>query len=306
MEMQRVARSVAAENAALKGLLATKGVAMDEVEAHLQTSGITKSPEVQTSAVPQPGAASGRSLPPLSVREDLAGTRESRQMQYDPRLDAPYKMPSPAPSTSSSVMASTPSVPVSTPLPSLTPVSCGPSPTSHMALPMSMPPQPVQPRPCSPVIPMPRLGGSMDRSLPPLQQQPQPLDLSPKRQGSSSSAAGGLNGLRLPMVLDKPPSMIQPQAGCYAHSNVKPKLGCHPKQPQVDQSRCYAHSHAHSLPRPHMMRHHCYDQTHCVEAASILARLRGQADESMALSALGCSDNRDCMVRNADLVQLMD
>ncbi|RGP58846.1 hypothetical protein FLONG3_11357, partial [Fusarium longipes] len=35
-EMQRVARVVAGENAALRGLLAAKGVAAEEVEAHLE------------------------------------------------------------------------------------------------------------------------------------------------------------------------------------------------------------------------------------------------------------------------------
>ncbi|KAH6898218.1 hypothetical protein B0T10DRAFT_101833 [Thelonectria olida] len=308
--MQRVARVVAAENVALKGLLATKGVASDEVEAHLHTSGVTKSPmQSQVQTLPQMAPQANVAMPPLSVWEDLAGTRESRlepiremQMQYDPRLDTPYKMPSPAPSASSSIITSTPSapasisVPISTPLPALTPVSCGPSPT-HMA----MPPQTMQPRPCSPVIPIPRLSSSMapDRSLPPLQQQ---SDLSPKRQGSS--AGGLINGLRLPMVLDKPPSsMVQSQLdhGCYAQSNLKPKLGCRPK-PQAEHYRC----HSHTLPRPHMMGHHRHDQTHCVEAASILARLRGNSDDSLTLAGLGCSDNKDFMVRNTDLLQLMD
>lgn len=48
------------------------------------------------------------------------------------------------------------------------------------------------------------------------------------------------------------------------------------------------------------------NKMHCVEAATILARLRGTGDTNSARTALGCVDNNDCMVRNTDLLQLMD
>lgn len=48
------------------------------------------------------------------------------------------------------------------------------------------------------------------------------------------------------------------------------------------------------------------DGMHCMEAASILAQLRGNPDATFARAALGCGDKKDCVIRNTDLLQLMD
>lgn len=48
------------------------------------------------------------------------------------------------------------------------------------------------------------------------------------------------------------------------------------------------------------------NKMHCMEAATILARLRAHPDTSLAQASLGCAENQDCMVRNTDLLQLMD
>ncbi|CAM1505056.1 Fc.00g106930.m01.CDS01 [Cosmosporella sp. VM-42] len=44
----------------------------------------------------------------------------------------------------------------------------------------------------------------------------------------------------------------------------------------------------------------------CLEAASILAQLRGHPDSRVARAALGCSVMSDCVIRNTDLLQLVD
>ncbi|KAF4975031.1 hypothetical protein FZEAL_8130 [Fusarium zealandicum] len=48
------------------------------------------------------------------------------------------------------------------------------------------------------------------------------------------------------------------------------------------------------------------DKIHCMEAATILAQIRGHPDISQARVVLGCSSNNDCMVRNTDLLEMMD
>jgi hypothetical protein len=43
-----------------------------------------------------------------------------------------------------------------------------------------------------------------------------------------------------------------------------------------------------------------------MEAATILAQIRGHSDVSNARASLGCATNDNCMVRNTDLLNLMD
>lgn len=44
----------------------------------------------------------------------------------------------------------------------------------------------------------------------------------------------------------------------------------------------------------------------CLEAAIILAQLRGQSDSTLAQAALGCAETTSCLVQNIDLLRLMD
>ncbi|KAI5465395.1 hypothetical protein BGZ63DRAFT_103349 [Mariannaea sp. PMI_226] len=302
LEMQRVARVVNAENVALRNLLAARGVPTEDVEAHLQTAR-AKLPVETRSA-----------LPPSS--KDLAGDRELRrksvgEMQNERRLDVFDEMPSPALSASSSVLSSTRLAPASsspatsTPLPPIRAASCsGPSLATHAAMPVL---QPIQAKSCSPVVPIPRVNNGLvtDRPLPPLQPDVSAI----QRQNCQGEGGRGSNGIQLPMFVGHPPDMAQtkpqqaPTDGCCARSNLKPKLGCDSNA----QSKNEQDAKCQPVPK---IQHHLgdqrFDETHCVEAANILAQLRGDSDESAALAALGCSENRDCMVRNADLLQLMD
>lgn len=44
----------------------------------------------------------------------------------------------------------------------------------------------------------------------------------------------------------------------------------------------------------------------CLEAAVILAQLGGHPDSTLAYAELGCAEGTDCVVRNTDVLQLMD
>ncbi|KAH7170122.1 hypothetical protein EDB81DRAFT_864581 [Dactylonectria macrodidyma] len=180
LDMQRVAREVAAENAALKALLANKGVASEEVEAHLQAARATV----------QAQAAAPQALPPPLSASASASSRAS-------------------------------------------PIAIAPKPLMRL-------------HPTSP---------SLAVTIPPL-----------------SSVVPSQH----------PPQLIDEQSSAC---RVLPN----PQQPAQDSS---------APESTNKMR--------CVEAAAILARLRGHPDERTAWAALGCSDNEDCVVRKSDLLQLMD
>ncbi|KAG5661445.1 hypothetical protein KAF25_005567 [Fusarium avenaceum] len=161
LEMQRVARAVAGENAALRGLLAAKGVLAEEVEAHVEAV----------------------------RREERAVVRTG---------------------VSSVTPASTP--------------SCTASPVEVVSKPMLYP-------------------------------QPQPQAYGPVRENSN------------------PPLSFQPKM--YS-----------PPTPATTATSP--------------------DKIHCMEAATILAQIRGHSDVSNARASLGCANNDNCMVRNTDLLNLMD
>ncbi|KAM0436619.1 hypothetical protein ACHAPT_002327 [Fusarium lateritium] len=190
LEMQRVARAVAGENAALRSLLAAKGVAADEVEAHIEAAraGVT-----------------------------------------------------PASASSSSCAAS--------------PVNIAPRPVS-----------------CSQQS---GCGGSsavvsLDSASCSQRQQPRTCSSTPTTAATASS----------------PQACKQDTA-----TPTGSKPSCCPKP--------LPESHETSGPKP-------LDKIHCMEAAAILAQIRGQPDISQARAVLGCSSNDNCMVRNTDLLGLMD
>ncbi|KAJ4141642.1 hypothetical protein NW768_000858 [Fusarium equiseti] len=200
LEMQRVARVVASENAALRGLLAAKGVASEEVESHLE-----------------------------SVRhEDKTIMR--------------------------------------TAVSSFTPVST-PSSASPVAIPS---------RPVAPVHPQP---------------QPQFQGYGPIRESSNPPVTVYPN-------VYSPPTPTTAKS-CTEESGCCPRPQPPPQQPQPQyqpQSQC----------QPAMQEPRSPDKIHCMEAATILAQIRGHSDISNARASLGCAANDNCMVRNADLLNLMD
>ncbi|KAF9781472.1 hypothetical protein IL306_013469 [Fusarium sp. DS 682] len=186
LEMQRVARAVAGENAALRGLLAAKGVSLEEVEAHVE-----------------------------------AVKREEKMV-------------------------------VRTGVSTVTPVS---TPSSN----------------ASPVV---------IASRPMQYSQPQGYD--PVRENSNP-----------PFAIQ--PKMYSPPTPTATATSCTEESGCCPRPQPAPQSQPQPQSQPKSL-----------DRIHCMEAATILAQIRGQSDVSQARAALGCANNDNCMVRNTDLLNLMD
>ncbi|KAM0199090.1 hypothetical protein ACHAPA_003691 [Fusarium lateritium] len=192
LEMQRVARAVAGENAALRGLLAAKGVSPEEVEAHVE-----------------------------------AVKREERVIVKT--------------GVSSVTPASTP--------------SCTASPVEVASRPMM----------CS---------------------QSQPQTYGPVRENSN------------PPVSFQP-KMYSPPTPATTVTSCTEESGCCPRpQPQSQPQSQPQQPEAHEPRSP--------DKIHCMEAATILAQIRGHSDISHARASLGCATNDDCMVRNTDLLNLMD
>ena len=200
LEMQRVARVVASENAALRGLLAAKGVAAEEVESHLE-----------------------------AVRhEDKTTTR--------------------------------------TAVSSFTPVSTPSSAASPVAIPS---------RPVAFVHPQPQ-------SRP----QSQFQGCGPIRESSNTP-------------ISVYPNVYSPPTPTTAKSCTE-ESGCCPRpQPPPQQQPQPQY-------QPPMQEPRSPDKIHCMEAATILAQIRGHSDISNARASLGCASNDNCMVRNTDLLNLMD
>ncbi|KAF5026685.1 hypothetical protein F66182_1234 [Fusarium sp. NRRL 66182] len=180
LEMQRVARTVANENAALRGLLAAKGVPTDEVEAHIE-----------------------------------AARHEERTV------------------VKAGVSSATP---VSTP-------SCAAS----------------------------------------------PITIASRRHVIHRGQERVNTSCSLQPKSSPPPTPATTVTSC-GEETVADRSGCC-RRPQ---------------PQAEMQKPKSMDKIHCIEAATILAQIRGHPDISQARDALGCSSNNDCMVRNTDLLDLMD
>ncbi|EXM24533.1 hypothetical protein RAB80_005271 [Fusarium oxysporum f. sp. vasinfectum] len=190
LEMQRVARAVAGENAALRGLLAAKGVSIEEVEAHVEAV---------------------RHGEKMVARTSVATV-----------------------------------TPVSTPSSNASPVVIASRP-----MPCS------QPQGCAPV---------RENSNPPFAIQPKMY--SPPTPATTATTA----------------------TSCTEES------GCCPRPQPASQPQ--------QQPGPQQPK--SLDKIHCMEAATILAQIRGQSDMSQARAVLGCAEGETCMVRNTDLLNLMD
>ncbi|KAF7556861.1 hypothetical protein G7Z17_g1138 [Cylindrodendrum hubeiense] len=311
LDMQRVAREVAAENAALKALLVAKGVAPDEIDAHLQAARMAVQNQPQGQTLPQ-------MLPqmlPLDVpvpgempsRRDIISEPLLRQVHHDPRLEMPYQQQSRNSSISSSSMTPTPSALASASISAsiLTPVSASAT-ASSRASPIPIAPRPLQcfqPNPYSPAVAISPLSNAVanHRSQHLINRRP---ELPPvKSQGCCGNRP-------LPMDLDQPVGVSRPQPGqnptgfSQQAPNQKPACCLNPQTGQV--STCQ--------PQPKPQQEQPQDPSaldpsnkmRCVEAATILARLRGHPDDNLAWATLGCSDDKECVVRNTDLLQIMD
>ncbi|KAF5661946.1 hypothetical protein FHETE_8226 [Fusarium heterosporum] len=193
LEMQRVARAVAGENAALRNLLAAKGVSVEEVQGYVEAA------KREDNTVVKTGASSF--------------------------------------------------TPVSTP-------SCTASPVAVASRPMQCSQPPSQ-----------AYGSLRENSNPPVSFQPK---------------------------MYSPPTPATTVTSCTEES------GCCPRpQPQPQPQSQYQ-------PQQQEARERSPDKIHCMEAATILAQIRGHSDVSHARVSLGCANNDDCMVRNTDLLNLMD
>lgn len=60
------------------------------------------------------------------------------------------------------------------------------------------------------------------------------------------------------------------------------------------------------LPEPPQGRLLTSNGMPCLEAAIILAQLRGHPDSKLARAELGCAEGSDCVVQNTDVLQIMD
>ncbi|RKL05321.1 hypothetical protein BFJ71_g3081 [Fusarium oxysporum] len=181
LEMQRVARAVAGENAALRGLLAAKGVSIEEVEAH------------------------------------VAAVKHEEKMVARAGVATVTPVSTPSSNASPVVIASRP-------------MSCS------------------QPQGCAPV-----------------------------RENSNPSFA-------------IQPKMYSPPTPATTATSCTEESGCCPRPQQ----------------QPGPQQPKSFDKIHCMEAATILAQIRGQSDISQARAVLGCAEGETCMVRNTDLLNLMD
>ncbi|XEU97208.1 hypothetical protein FSHL1_002494 [Fusarium sambucinum] len=94
------------------------------------------------------------------------------------------------------------------------------------------------------------------------------------------------------------PVMYSPRTPVTITNTCTEESGCCPRpQPPPQQPQ---------QPQPEMQYPRSIDKIHCMEAATILAQIKGHSDVSNARAALGCSDNESCMVRNTDFLTLMD
>ncbi|KAK7408334.1 hypothetical protein QQX98_009482 [Neonectria punicea] len=262
LEMQRVARDVAAENVALRALLAARGVAEGEVEAHLRGQGQRRAVLPSPSPVARRGEVT---LEPL------------REALLDPRLDMPHPMQS-----SPSSLVSTPPVMVAplVSVPGLSPIAPNYS-------------QPSLPKDCLPPITLPPMNMDVYERGPNqhLDERPELPPIVCRRQGSNTAMDVDQRGTR---VSQHTPSYVsRPGSEHLSTGHSKPQSTCQPAQNHQQQPQDPSAPHP-----PNKMR--------CVEAADILARLRGNPDDGNSWAALGCSGSNDCTVRNTDLLQLMD
>ncbi|KAM0246113.1 hypothetical protein ACHAP5_004895 [Fusarium lateritium] len=117
-------------------------------------------------------------------------------------------------------------------------------------------------------------------------------------------------------------SQSQPQTYGPARENSNPLISFQPKMYSpptpattvtscTEESGCCPRPHPQSQPQSQPQQLEAQeprspDKIHCMEAATILAQIRGHSDVSIARASLGCSANDDCMVRNTDLLNLMD
>ncbi|KAF5002593.1 hypothetical protein FGRMN_277 [Fusarium graminum] len=116
-----------------------------------------------------------------------------------------------------------------------------------------------------------------------------------------SQAYGSLRENSNPPVTFQP-KMYSPPTPATTVTSCTEESGCCPRpQPQHQPQPQFQYQ-----PQQQEARARSPDKIHCMEAATILAQIRGHSDVSHARASLGCANNDDCMVRNTDLLNLMD
>ncbi|KAI8648761.1 hypothetical protein NCS55_01484600 [Fusarium keratoplasticum] len=254
LEMQQVARAVAAENAALREMLAARNVTREEVDAYLASS---------IGGVTQDSTSQARSR--LVTRPLF-----SKQAVVDgPRQEKPGSLPfqNAMGRSAFSEQRSPPTVALSGRSPGLTRMAARTS--SSLALSIQ-----------AAATPASQDGRTYSHS--PLQesshdsykQEPQRPANSHLKQNSGEHTTCARAGE--PDVYGSSFDMLSIDPACY----------CPPETPQ-----------GRSLTSNGMP---------CLDAAIILAQLRGHPDSTLARAELGCAEGIDCVVRNTDVLQLMD
>jgi hypothetical protein len=121
------------------------------------------------------------------------------------------------------------------------------------------------------------------------------------------------------VIASRPMPCWQPQGCSPLSENSNPPFAFQPKiysppTPATTATSCTEESGCCPRPQPGSQPQQqagpqqpkSLDKIHCMEAATILAQIRGQSDIFQARAALGCAEGESCMVRNTDLLHLMD
>lgn len=138
------------------------------------------------------------------------------------------------------------------------------------------------------------------------------LRIQMKAQGLPVSPDGMPTPTFINYILDTPPQPPLPDPQHHSHRSDTENLRFIPQptksyapihHPETNYSSTPPLASADDYPPD---REKIKDGMHCMEAASILAQLRGNPDTNFARAALGCGDKNNCVIRNTDLLQLMD
>ncbi|KAM5373257.1 hypothetical protein ACJZ2D_007086 [Fusarium nematophilum] len=253
LDMQRVARAVAAENAVLREMLAARNVTAEEVDAYLES---------RSRGISQDSTSQARGLP-------ISWRLSSKQTIVDgPRREKPGSLP-----FQNAMGRSAFSEQQSPSTAALSGQSLGMTcMAAHEPVSLTMSIQPAS------------TSGSQDArtSHSPLQEsRHDSYNHEPRHPANSHLRQHSEERTTCPWVGEP-----GDDGSSFYMLSIDPACYCPPDPPQGRPLT------------PNGMP--------CLEAATILAQLRGQPDSTLARAELGCAEGTDCVVRNTDVLRLMD
>jgi hypothetical protein len=291
-DMQRAARKVVQENERLRALLARHGVLRDEVDSFLRVCEQTEAP---SSAEPEamPSLMSRRSSVPNNPYPPVnPGPRSLHIQPLSPAYPMDYS-PHPSPVSRAPVQISRQSI-----QPSRTASTCGPA---TQCGPRNQ---------CGPTTTTttPPQGDSHNEatvmSKPfEITRQTESYYASPTESDSSSPPSRPQETQPVSTAPDYAPP-VRPNQGCCPPSKLQVEVTSEdPACPNTDD--CFCPPTVTMLPltnRPSISN----DEMSCETAATIIAQMRGEEDDTAARRSLGCGPGEVCSVRNTFLLQLLD